>query len=118
MYKFHNQNPLSLYTDDCTIRAISMAEGKTWDRTYDKLSDLAQEKGTLLNNRDFIIEYLDLRYRRVPVHGLTTGEVADLYKDHTVLITMPGHITVSIKGMVYDVFDCRSERAEYAWLVN
>ena len=37
MFKFHNQNPLKLFTDDCTIRAISMAEGTTWDYTYDKL---------------------------------------------------------------------------------
>ena len=118
MYKFHNQNPLNLYTDDCTIRAISMAEGKTWDETYDKLSDLAQEYGTLLNNRDFIIEYLDNRYKRVPTYGKTVGEVASMYEDHVVLITMDGHITVAKYGTIYDLFDCRKYYAEYVWIVK
>lgn len=118
MYKFHNQNPLKLFTDDCTIRAISMAEGNTWDYTYDKLSDLAQEYGTLLNDRDFIIYYLDNNYKRLNEHDMTVGEISLKYNNNVLLITMNGHITVSKYGIIYDIFDCRKNVIEYVWIVK
>ena len=31
MYVFANPNPHKLITDDCVIRAISLAEGKPWE---------------------------------------------------------------------------------------
>lgn len=117
MYKYHNQNPLDLATDDCTVRSISMAEGTTWDYTYDKLSNLAQQYGKLLNDREFIICYLDSKYQRIPITNVTVGEISKMYKDNIILITMPGHITTSKYGVVYDIFDCRDYDIEYAWLV-
>lgn len=118
MYKYHNQNPLDLLTDDCTVRAISMAEGTTWDYTYDKLSELAQRYGTLLNDRQFIINYLDNNYHRLPISNKTIGEISYEYKDNILLITIPGHITVSKFGTVYDLFDCRDSLPEYIWVVR
>ena len=118
MYKFHNQNPLNLYTDDCTIRAISMAEDSTWDYTYNKLSDLAQEYGTLLNDRNFIIDYLNDNYERLNIEPMLVGEVSALYPDNVLLITMPGHITVSKFGCIYDLFDCRNKQIEYVYFVR
>lgn len=118
MYKYHNQNPLEILTDDCTVRAISMAEGTTWDHTYDKLSELAQSYGTLLNDRGFIINYLDNNYYRLSIKNMTVGEVSAMYKDKILLITMPSHITVSKFGTVYDLFDCRDREIEYVWVVK
>ena len=31
---FLNQNPDGLITDDCTVRAISLFTGKSWDATF------------------------------------------------------------------------------------
>lgn len=118
MYKFHNQNPLKLFTDDCTIRAISMAEDSTWDRTYEKLCHLAKNYGTLMNDRDFIIEYLDSNYKRLNDYGMTVGEISAKYPNNILLITMNSHITVSKYGVVYDVFDCRNYEIEYVWVVK
>ena len=118
MYKYHNQNPLELLTDDCAVRAISMAEGTTWDYTYDKLSELAQRYGTLLNDRSFIINYLDNNYYRLSINNMRVGEVSAKYKDNILLITIPGHITVSKFGTVYDVFDCRDSLVEFVWVVK
>jgi hypothetical protein len=118
MYKYHNQNPLELLTDDCTVRAISMAEDTTWDNTYDKLSDLAQQYGTLLNDRNFIISYLDNNYYRLPINNMTVGEVAGRFRDNILLITMRSHITVSKFGTIYDLFDCRDTPVEHVWVVK
>ena len=118
MYKYCNANKFGLYENDCTIRSISFAECKSWDYTYDKMSDLAQSKGTMMDDRDFIRWYLDTNYERVPFLYETVGETAALYPDKTLLITMKGHIVCAKNGVIYDSFDCRMRKAEDAWIVE
>jgi len=117
MYRFYNANILGNFVNDCTIRAISLAEGNTWDETYDKLSNLAQEKGTMMDDKYFIREYLNERYKRINVTG-TVGQVANEYSDKICLITMSGHITCSVYGVIYDSFDCRRRPAEFLWIIK
>ena len=118
MFKYYNANSLGKFTNDCTIRAISLAENKTWDYTYNKMSDLAQEYGTMMDDRNFVRHYLDSNYKRVPYLPYTVGEVAGEYPDKVLLITMDGHIVCSRYGIVYDSFDCRKRVAEDAWIVK
>lgn len=116
-YKFYNANALGKFENDCTIRAISCATDKSWDYVYEHLSDIAQAQGTMMDDREFIIGYLDRRYEKVPVMG-DVGETSKKYKDFIVLITMPGHITCSKNGVIYDSFDPRRRKAEFAWIVR
>lgn len=118
MYKFHNANGRDRFVNDCVIRAISVAEGKTWDESYDELSDIAQDEGNLLDNVQFVEGYLDRRYKRVPHYARTVGQFADEYPVGIYLVTMPHHITVIIDGTVYDIFDCRSRTMWSAWEVK
>lgn len=119
MFKYYNANSLGNFVNDCTIRAISTAENKTWDETYNELSDIAQRNGTMMDDRNFIRSLLDYRYKRVPYLPYTVGEVAGEYPDKTLLITMDGHITCSVPGgIILDSFDCRKLIAEDAWIVK
>lgn len=118
MYRFYNANSLGNFVNDCTVRAISTAENKTWDETYNELSDIAQRKGTMMDDTNFIKGLLDYRYRRIPMIPRTVGEVSGCYPDKVLLITMDGHITCSINGVIYDSFDCRKRIAEDAWIVK
>ena len=119
MYKYYNANKLGNFVNDCTIRAISLAEGNSWDYTYDKMSDLAQQRGTMMDDSKFIEDYLDERYERIPNIPRSVGEVAGEYPDKVLLITMDGHITCSmIGGIIYDSFDCRRRIAKAAWIVK
>jgi hypothetical protein len=117
MYKFFNKNAQGNFVNDCVVRAIATAEHVTWDEAYDKLSDLAQEDGTLLDDARFVESYLDATYHRVAHYSKTVGEFAEEYPRGTYLITMPGHITVVINGVVYDIFDCRQREMWCAWQV-
>lgn len=117
MYKFYNANSKGKFVNDCVVRSISTATGKSWDYTYNMLSDIAQEQGTMLDDRDFVRWYLD-QYDKVPYLPYTVGEVAGEYPDMILLITMQGHITCSINGVIYDSFDCRRRKAEEAWIVK
>ena len=58
-YKYYNNNALGKFENDCTIRSISCATGKSWDYIYDYMSDLAQSKGTMMDDRNFIISFLN-----------------------------------------------------------
>lgn len=118
MYKFYNNNALGLFENDCTIRAISTATNNSWDDTYEHLSNKARLKGTMMDDKDFIIDYLDSHYKRINDIPFKVGEVAGLYNDNILLITMNGHITCSKYGVIYDSFDCRDRVAEYCWVVK
>ena len=118
MYKYYNANSLGNFVNDCTIRAISLAENQTWDDTYEKMSDIAQSKGTMMDDRSFIRWYLDSKYKRVPHLPYKVGNVAGEYPDKVLLITMDGHIVCSKYGIIYDSFDCRERIAEDAWIVK
>lgn len=118
MYKYYNANGRGAFTNDCTIRAISVAEGKTWDETYEELSDIAQEYGIILDDVDFIEPLLDSRYDRECCDDMFVGEFAENHPYGTYLITMNGHITVCIDGIIYDTFDCTDRKIKCAWFVE
>ena len=117
-YRFYNANVLGKYENDCTVRAISFATGKSWDETYERLSDIAQYEGTMMDDRNFIRKYLNNKYRRLPIKADTVGEIAAEYPDNILLITMNSHITCSKYGVIYDSFDPRDRLVEDAWLVK
>ena len=118
MYKFHNANARGKFVNDCVVRAISVAEGKSWDESYDELSDIAQDEGNLLDDVNFVEGYLDRRYKRIPHYSKTVGDFLEEYPKGTYLVTMPNHITEIVDGIVYDVFDCRHRIMWTAWKVN
>lgn len=75
-------------------------------------------EGTMMDDKDFIRDYLDERYKRVYNIPLTVGMVSGAYPDNILLITMNGHITCSKFGVIYDSYDCRERKAEYCWIVS
>lgn len=118
MYKFHNNNALGLFENDCTVRAISTATGNSWDDTYKHLSNTARLRGTMMDDKDFIKDYLDEHYDRMYDIPETVGQVAGAYPNNVLLITMNGHITCAVYGVIYDSFDCRERIAEYCWKIK
>lgn len=117
MYKYLNKNTHQRFVDDCTVRAISLAENNTWNRTYDKLSDMARSKGMMFNSVEFIEDYLDYNYIRECFNSKTVGEFAYENPIGTYLVTMPNHITVVIDGIIYDTFDCSDRIMRCAWKI-
>lgn len=117
-YRFYNANPKKNNVTDCFIRSLSCATGESWDHTFNKISDMAQWNGTTMDDRAFIIEYLDRHFKRMPKFTGTIGEASDCYKTNIILITTPGHIVCSKYGMLYDTWDSSNKEAEYIWKVK
>lgn len=117
MYRYHNANAKDNFIDDCVIRSISVAEGKTWDETYEQLSDLARKQGLMFSNVEFVEDYLDNKYMRTCYNSKTVGEFSEKHPNGIYLITMYGHITCSYYGTIVDTFDCRNRIMKCAWKV-
>ena len=118
MWKYYNANALANHVNDCVVRAISVAQGQTWDETYEELSKIAQSEGILLDDVNFVEGYLDKRYRRACHYSKTVGEFLEEHNKGIYLITMEGHITVIKDGILYDTFDCQNRRMWCAWKVK
>ena len=118
MFIYYNANALNKHEEDCVIRSISCAIDKSWDYVYEMLSDEAQAQGTMMNDRDFVINFLNERFRRIYNHPEKVGDVSRKFRNNILLITMSGHIVCSKYGNIYDTFDCRNRRAEFVWLIS
>ena len=88
MYKYMNLNPNGNNIEDCTIRAISVAEGISWDEAYDKLSKSARKLRLMMSSVAAIEKYLDMHYDRVRLREETVGEFIDNHPKGIYLITM------------------------------
>lgn len=117
MYRYYNSNPNNSNIDDCTIRALSVAEGISWDEAYDLLSNSARDLGLMMSSVKAVEHFLNTRYDKVPVYEETVGEFIKNHKRGVFLITMPGHITVSKNGINYDTFNSKDRIIWNAWEV-
>lgn len=108
MYKYYNANPLGRHVNDCSVRAISLATGKSWDETYTELAHYGRKQGITFSEVEFINDYLSDQYpeyiaREKGINILQ--DFLDLKFKGNWLITMAGHITCVIDGVCYDTFD-------------
>lgn len=110
-FKYYNANPLGRRVNDCTIRAISLATGRTWDDTYDRLSEFAQTQAITPSEVEYIDGFLEDNFKRVysskQEDKITINDFIYHHPKGTYLITMRGHITCAIDGCIYDTFDPR-----------
>ena len=116
-YYFYNANPKGLFTEDCTCRAISVAEGISWEKCHEKLSNLSREYGTLLNDVNFVEDYLDKRYPRICYNNMTIGEFSKIAPKGHFVATMNGHITAIIDNIIVDTFDCSNRQIKCCWQI-
>jgi len=65
MFSFYNANPLGRRVNDCTVRAISRATGRSWDDIYRELSGFAQHLGVMPDNVFYIDAYLSEHFKKV-----------------------------------------------------
>lgn len=118
MFRYYNANPVLNEVEDCSIRAISVAEGISWDEAYKKLCRFARHNGLMISSVENIEKYLDDKYDKIPVYYKTVGEFANNNKYGIYLITMKGHITVIKDGIIYDTFDPSNRTIWDVWQIE
>lgn len=118
MYRFYNANIKNNFVNDCTIRAISTVEDKSWSETYKELSELAMIKGLMIEDVNFIEPLLDSKYRRVRFSVRTIGDFVESHPEGKYLLCTPGHITCCVSGVLIDTWDCRGKKLTNVWKVE
>lgn len=115
MYVEFNNNPLKKAVGDCVIRAISLAESKSWDETFlDLMCKCFKEKDISSSNSVWGSYLRDLGYTRhiIPDSCPNCYTIADFTEDHpqgTFILATGTHAVTCIHGNHYDTWDCSQE---------
>ena len=107
----YNANPLYKDTDDCTVRAISLFTGKTYDETFVGISVTGFElKQVMVTNSTWARYLLRLGYVRTAIPNYcpecyTTREFCRDHPKGTYLLSTGTHVITVIDGDYYDTWD-------------
>lgn len=118
MYRFYNANPYGNNIADCVIRCLSVLTDRSWREVYDELTDLAGDVGLMFDRVEFVEDYLDDRYKRECHSSITVGEFAKEHPYGKYAITMNGHITALIDGVIIDTFNPSKRTMRCAWRIQ
>ena len=118
MYRYINKNPYKNNIEDCVIRSLSVLTDRSWRSIYDELSNLAGDIGLLFSDVSFVEDYLDDRYDRECHYSKTVGEFANEHPYGKYAVTMDGHITAIINGVIHDTFDPSNRIMRCAWRIK
>ena len=118
IYRYHNANPHKRRIDDCVLRAMSILTNKSWNEVYNELSNLASYDGLMIDSVEFVEKYLDSKYLRSCHDSKTVEEFAKEFPKGKYAITMNGHITALIDGIIYDTFDPSKRIMRCAWIIK
>lgn len=116
-YVYYNANPNNNHISDCVIRAFSVLYDKPWRKIYDDFSDKAGDIGFMFDTVEFVEDYLDDRYKRECHYSKTVGEFAEEHPIGKYAVTMDGHITAIIDGVIIDTFNPSQRIMRCAWKI-
>ncbi len=117
-FKYLNLNPKRRDVSDCTVRAFALAHDISWYDAYDILSSYARDECIVIDDTKFIDKFLNDRYdyQCLKCQNIKkrVGDFCYTLPKGVFLITMSGHITCMIDGIIYDTWDPSDK---YAWRV-
>ena len=120
MYKYHNENPNGYHIPDCVIRAITTATGLSYFDVVCKLKingDLFECDELNVRCYEKLLDF-DFKLPHYICDNKTVREVSTDFQDNIVIIRISGHLTVSVRGCIYDIWDCSDEIVTDFWIVD
>lgn len=120
MFKYHNSNPNGYHIPDCVVRAISTAMGYSY---YDVVCML-KLNGELFQCDELCVrcyeKLLDCDFH-LPHYlgqGNTMSKVAEDFPDNVLILRTEGHLSMSVCGVIHDIWDCSREIVTDFWIVK
>ena len=119
MYIYSNPNPLSKVSGDCVIRAISILQNQSWDKTYTDICLLVFSKGLMPSSNSVHQAYMEQHgYDMFPLsHScpdcITVSEFSKRFPKGKYLLATGDHVVALIDGDYYDIFDSGQEIVAY-----
>lgn len=121
MFRFYNRNPKRKRAEDCVTRAISTVTGLNYEAITTLLQMTAEEYECpklcvccYHNLLEKILHY-ECRYCYKSEH---VGDIAKRFRGEKVLIRIEGHLTCSMYGEVFDIWDCEDKIVDCFWIIK
>lgn len=120
MWVRHNANPISAHVGDCTVRAISTATGKTWERTFVEMCVIGFAMKDMPEANRVWGEYLrQCGYKRQTlIDECTVDEFCKEHQKGVYVIAVDGHVICAIDGNYLDTWDSGNETVVCFWEVK
>lgn len=120
-FAYHNVNPNREETEDCVCRAISLGTKLSYHSVKKLLEIVANYYGCDTLCVCCYHHLLEDIFQFPVKHSRFTESVGDVAKRHrynTCLIRIDGHLTVSVMGVVFDIWDCTDKPVDCYWIVS
>ena len=120
-YRYYNRNPDGKHLEDCVCRAISTAMGLNYE-AVDRLLTLTAfgygcDKLCVCCYHNLLEDILG--YKRYTCYdGETVEDIAKRHPHDKVLIRINAHLTSSVKGTIYDIWDCSQKEVDCYWIIR
>lgn len=120
MFVYYNMNPKGETIGDCVIRAISLALKIPYYEVIELLYNNSQKYDCEMISRDCYAHLLgdDFKLPRFSVKDKTVKEVAEDFKDNVLIIRIKNHLSCSIYGDIYDIWNPENENVDVFWIVR
>ena len=120
-YRYYNRNPDGKQIEDCVCRAISTATGINYE-AVDRLLSLTAfwygcDKLCVCCYHNLLEDVLGYE-RKTCTKGETVRDIARRHPNSKILIRIESHLTSSVKGTIYDIWDCSQKPVDCYWIVT
>ena len=114
-FVYYNRNPKNKFTEDCVVRALSLAIDIPYEQVVMDLAQLSCQTGYAFSSRNLVARYLSskgwIKHQQPRAKDNTkyTGkQFCKLFSRYPVIIASVGghHISCVIEGKFYDTWDC------------
>lgn len=124
MYKYYNPHPKGTGTQvgDCVKRAIVVTTGMQYMDVQRALNAFKKVTGakkfnTNYNPHHYVEDVLEAEKISLGVNT-TAKEFCQKHPKGRYILDMPGHWSACVDGCIYDTWDCRSEKVNYAYEIT
>lgn len=127
MFKYFNAHPKDLSVDDCVKRAIVVTTGKDYMEVQRELNAHKKVTGAKSfnssRNPDSYVKNVlgatQIKFYKEEGKPLMTGaDFCEKFGMGKYILSMPGHWTACIDGIIYDTWDCSKEIVEYCFIMD
>lgn len=120
MFKYYNANPEGINIGDCVIRAIANALNKPYSEILYQLFEISNYFNCNMIVKDCYNILLNDYYGFKCYNGMgnTVKQVANDFKDKTLIIRIEGHLTMSRNGIIEDTWNCEDKIVDVFWIVD
>ena len=116
--KFKFYKPNLKVVNDCTVRSLAQASGRTYQEVFKEIKLLQR-----IHRKHYYYDPLVVN-KYIKRENFTPVKLKKVYNIESFLLSNPpgryifsirGHLSVAIGNIIYDTWDCRKERVYKVW---